>query len=213
MEFRAGEEQGFRRIWCHVRVDYSETASGRTRAERPFLTPGDAVSWLATYVDSRNDGGTTDGRLDVYLRPPGLPGAPPEVAVDIEVPGVSGTAEGGRAQLERLLWRYTRAPSIHIRFWYTERDRDTGRDRRIARPQPLAHLLIENASPDRSGRSVEIAREAALETERLGRGKCGALVGSGEGGEPAGAVYRTLRAAQEALSSGRDLCALCFAPR
>jgi hypothetical protein len=216
MEFRAGEEQGFRRIWGHVRLEYSEKAGGTARGERAFLTPGDAIWWLASFVDSRNDGGTTDGRLDVYLRPPGLPGAPPEAAVDIEVPEVSGTAEKGRARLEGLLWRYTRAPSIHLRFWYTERDRETGRDRRIAQPKPLAHLLVEDAAPDRSRPSAEIAREIERETQelqRLGRAKCGALAGAGDAGEVAGAVYGSLPAAQEALSDGRDLCAVCFAAR
>jgi len=215
MEFRAGEEQGFRRIWCHVRVEYSETAGGLTHGERAFLTPGDAASWLANFVDSRNDGGTVDGRLDVYLRPPGLPGAPPDVAVDIEVPEVSGTAERGRSQIERLLWRYTRAPSVHMRFWYTERDAATGRDLRIAEPKPLAHLLLEDAFPDRSRPTVEIARAIEDETQRLqrlGQTKCGALAGAGDGGTTGGAVYRSLRAAQEAIGDGRDLCPACFAP-
>jgi hypothetical protein len=221
MEYRADEDQGFRRIWCHARVEYSETPSGRKRAERGFLTPGDAISWLCTFIDSRNDGGTMDGRLDVYLRPPGVPDAPPEVAVDLEVPEVSGTAEKGRGQLERLFWRYTRPLSAHIRVWYTERDRETGRDRRIARSKPLAHLLIE-AAPDPSRPTVEVARRIERKTEtlpRIGRAKCGADIGAGVtgegdgGGEVRSAVLGSLRAAQEALRNGRDLCATCFAPR
>jgi hypothetical protein len=162
------------------------------------------VSWLCSFIDSRNDGGTTDGRLDVYLRPPGMPGASPEIAVDIDVPEISGTVEKGRARIEQFLWRYTRPPCAHIRVWYTERDRETGRDRRIARPRPLAHLLVADAAPET--------------LRRLGRAKCGADVGAddagggGRVGDIRSAVYGSLRAAQEALGNGRDLCAACFAP-
>jgi hypothetical protein len=217
MEYRAGEEQGFRRIWGHVRLEYSETFGGLARSERGFLTPGDAALWLANFVDSRNGGGTVDGRLDVYLRPPGLPGAPPEVAVDIEVPEASGTAEKGRSQIERLLWRYTRAPSVHLRFWYTEQDPKSGRDRRIAEPRPLAHILLEDTFPDQPRPTVAVAREIDRETQhlqRLGHAQCGALAGPGDGGTVGGAVYRSLRAAQDSIRDGRmDLCAACFAPR
>lgn len=209
MEFRAGEEYGFARIWGHAQVVFSEDPSSRTRVEHPLLSPAEAVSWLANVVDLQNANGTASGRVDAYLRPPGLPDAVPEVALDLEVPEVSGTDEHRRGLLHALLRRYTRAPALHLRFWYTSADPRTGRERRLAAPRPLAHLLIGEAAPSPRA-SVRHARELEDPTwplRRTGRTRCG---------EPrAGdSFHGVLASAQDAIKDGRaDLCGTCFAPR
>jgi hypothetical protein len=209
MEFRAGEEHGFARIWGHAHVVFSETPTSQTKVEHALISPGDAVAWLANVVDIQNDNGTASGRVDAYLRPPGLPDALPEVALDIDVPAISGTDERGRDRLQGLLRRYTRAPSIHLRFWYTTRDPRTDMDRRIAASRPLAHLLISDVAATAPRPTVRSARELGDRSAPLGgagRTRCG--------GRLAGdTVHGVLSGAHESIRDGRaELCGICFAP-
>jgi hypothetical protein len=205
MEFRTGQEQGFARIWGHAHVVFADSPASLTKVEHALVAPEDAVHWLANVVDIQNDNATASGRVDAYLRPPGLPDAQPEVAVDLDVPAASGTSAEGRGRLQSLLRRYTRAPSIHLRFWYTRPDPRTGRERRIAGARPLAHLLAGDAPAPATVRDV---RElgTGVWMRRPARTRCGAtsLTDTSHG---------TLAGAQSAIREGRaDLCGACFAP-
>jgi hypothetical protein len=207
MEFRTGQEHGFARIWGHAQVVFREGPATRTNVEHALLSPEEAVTWLANVVDIQNGGATASGRVDAFLRPPGLPGAPPEAALDIDVPELSGTDQHRRARLLGLLARYTRAPSIQVRFWYTVRDPRLGSDRRIAPAHPIAHLLAGEAAPVRPP-SVRNVREleAGVWLRRPGRTRCGA-----NGARDS--AHGTLSSAQAAVAGGdADLCSVCFAP-